>query len=182
MKKQTVVTFMSSNLSTGEEGSLVRVFAEKIGQDGYDVIYGGGDLGDMKIVAQTAQRSGSVVTAYVLEKYLHEEQLPNVKIIPVEGDDDDRFKEFAAVENLCAFIAFPTGLAGFAETAQAIRYAGYENGPPVIIPDIADHYTLLHAVYKRAVDSGRVKPNVLNKVRLWRADQSLADVLSTPSL
>jgi len=179
MDKKTVVIFAGSKLPTDDHHTvLARVFARKIGLEKFNLAYGGGNMGLMGEIARTAQTASAEITAFTLKKYGSEDQLMDAKVIEIDGDDDDRFKAFSKVENLAAFIAFPPGPGGIVEVAQAFRHAAYENGPPLIIPQIGHYYDGILASFAASAEGGLTKAETLSKVRPWKMTNTLKQILA----
>lgn len=156
---------------------IAEILGQRIGAEGYDIIYGGGTSGVMGCVATSARDAGANVRAITLEKYSHEPQIvgANISVVTTEAE---RFAAFAATENLAAFIALPGGPGSIREVMQALELAVYENGAPVILAQTADYLDGIEHYFQRALEAGMIKPEKANCLRTWNPHLTLVQIIN----
>ena len=100
-----------------------KIAAEQIGmliaEKGLEVIFGGGNVGLMKIVADTAIKNGGTVTGITL-KSLHEFELtnPNINEIIITHSLFERKEKFLGMSD--AFIVLPGGVGSMDELLEVM--------------------------------------------------------------
>jgi cytokinin riboside 5'-monophosphate phosphoribohydrolase len=151
----------------------------KLGEAGYDVVYGGGTQGVMGEVARAAQAAGAAVTALCLEKYSYEEQLAGATIVPVR-DEQDRFDKLSTLGNPVAFFVLPGGPGALREALQGLEKAVYENGPPVILVQAGAYLDGIKQYFDLALAGGLIKGDKKDKLRLWAVDRDIAEAFAPP--
>lgn len=150
----------------------------KIGEAGYDLVYGGGTGGVMGIVAQAAKDAGSNILAVTLQKYADEEQIDDATIVIVETEAE-RFKFFTNTSPK-AYFAMPGGPASLREALQSLEEAVYGDGSPVILVKIGAYLDGIKQYFDLAVQAGMIKENKKGSLKLWYPDNELKDVLTAP--
>ncbi|MEG0373663.1 MAG: TIGR00730 family Rossman fold protein [Enterococcus sp.] len=148
--------------------------AEKLGrwivEQDHDLIYGGGKLGLMGIVANRVLASGGTVTGVMPEFLAQPERVHTdlTRLISVK-DLDERKKRI--MENADVCIALPGGIGTLEEIIEAYSWARVgQNNRPCIFFDANDYYQLLRAFFDQMV----------TQKFLSEADRQL--VLFSPSL
>lgn len=177
VKKPSVTIFAGS--STPQDAAIMAaavVLGTKLAQAGYDIVYGGGTQGVMGAVAAAALAAGAHVTAVVLAKYAHEEQLPGASLIFVETEQE-RFSAMTGPSNPAAFFALPGGPGTMREALQGLELAVYDGGPPVILVQVGNYLDGLKAAFDSALAGGLIKPRYADKMKLWSPDLPLEAAL-----
>lgn len=172
-KKPVVAIFAGS--STPQDAKITAAAKDlgtKLGLAGYDITYGGGLQGVMGEVAKAAAAAGAKVTAVVLARYAHEEQLPGATMIPVETEQE-RFKTMTTLNAPLGFFALPGGPGTMREVMQGLELAVYDGGPPVILVKVGAYLDGLKATFDTAVAGGLIKPAQAGKLQLWSLEDAL---------
>ncbi len=139
------------------------VFAEKametgrvIAEKGIKLVYGGGNIGLMRITAQAALDGGAEVTGVIPE-------LINGKVAPLEGiktivTGTMHERKAKMYELSDAFIALPGGLGTFEELLEVFtwKHLGY-HAKPVAILNTEGFYDSLIALLDKAAGCGFLK-------------------------
>jgi uncharacterized protein (TIGR00730 family) len=150
---------------------------KKLGEAGYDIVYGGGAQGVMGAVAKAALAAGAGVTALCLEKYAHEEQLPGAVCLPVR-DEQHRFELLSTHGNPVAFFALPGGPGALREALQGLEKAVYEDGPPVVLVKVGGYLDGIKDYFDLAVGAGLIKASRQDKMRSWSVDGDVTAAIS----
>ncbi len=163
-----------NNPKYGEEAKKV---AESIAKKGINVVFGGGNVGLMKIISDTALDNGVEVLGISL-KSLHALELanPRLKEIVVADTLLDRKDEFMSRSD--AFIVLPGGVGSLDELAEimASNQLGIIN-KPVGILNTEGYYDHLLSWFNKAVDEGFISPANLKELLVSDSPQELVEMV-----
>ena len=163
-----------NNPKYGEEAKKV---AESIAKNGINVVFGGGNVGLMKIISDTALDNGVEVLGISL-KSLHALELanPRLKEIVVADTLLDRKDEFMSRSD--AFIVLPGGVGSLDELAEimASNQLGIIN-KPVGILNTEGYYDHLLSWFNKAVDEGFISPANLKELLVSDSPQELVEMV-----
>lgn len=163
-----------NNPKYGEEAKKV---AESIAKKGINVVFGGGNVGLMKIISDTALDNGVEVLGISL-KSLHALELanPRLKEIVVADTLLDRKDEFMSRSD--AFIVLPGGVGSLDELAEimASNQLGIIN-KPVGILNTEGYYDHLLSWFNKAVDEGFISPANLKELLVSDSPEELVDMV-----
>ncbi|MDC3113230.1 TIGR00730 family Rossman fold protein [Gammaproteobacteria bacterium] len=163
-----------NNPKYGEEAKKV---AENIAKKGINVVFGGGNVGLMKIISDTALDNGVEVLGISL-KSLHALELanPRLKEILVADTLLDRKDEFMSRSD--AFIVLPGGVGSLDELAEimASNQLGIIN-KPVGILNTEGYYDHLLSWFNKAVDEGFISPANLKELLVSDSPQELVEMV-----
>ena len=151
--------------------------AESIAKKGINVVFGGGNVGLMKIISDTALDNGVEVLGISL-KSLHALELanPRLKEIVVADTLLDRKDEFMSRSD--AFIVLPGGVGSLDELAEimASNQLGIIN-KPVGILNTEGYYDYLLSWFNKAVDEGFISPANLKELIVSDSPQELVEMV-----
>lgn len=163
-----------NNPKYGEEAKKV---AESIAKKGINVVFGGGNVGLMKIISDTALDNGVEVLGISL-KSLHALELanPRLKEIVVADTLLDRKDEFMSRSD--AFIVLPGGVGSLDELAEimASNQLGIIN-KPVGILNTEGYYDHLLSWFNKAVEEGFISPANLKELLVSDSPQELVEMV-----
>lgn len=153
-----VCVFCASAMGTVE---AFRVAAAELGRElarrGHGVVYGGADVGLMKVVADAALAEGGevfgVIPQSMVERELAHGGLTRLEIVASMHERKARMAELAD-----AFVALPGGFGTWDELCEIVtwRQLGYHS-KPVALWNVAGFYDPFLALVGKAVDSGVVR-------------------------
>jgi len=134
-----------------------------IAENNMNLVYGGGNIGLMGIVASTASENGAKVIG-VLPKVLN---LPQVVNKSVETEriitEDMHSRKKAMYDRSDAFIAMPGGIGTFEEFFEAYTWLQLNiHNKPVGLLNIDNFYTPLYDFLINACEKGFISKKVLN--------------------
>ncbi len=151
--------------------------AESIAKKGINVVFGGGNVGLMKIISDTALDNGVEVLGISL-KSLHALELANPRLKEIVVTDTllDRKDEFMSRSD--AFIVLPGGVGSLDELAEimASNQLGIIN-KPVGILNTEGYYDHLLSWFNKAVDEGFVSPANLKELLVSDSPQQLVEMV-----
>jgi uncharacterized protein (TIGR00730 family) len=170
--------------SSGNDPAFVEMasaLGRRLAIDGVGLVYGGGRVGLMGIVADACLAAGGSVIG-VIPQSLWEREIGHTGLteLRVARDMHDRK---ATMETLAdAFIALPGGFGTYEELFEQLTWLQLgTHAKPVVVLDVADFYAPLFALADNAVASGFLKQEHRDVLqRATSVDEALAH-LQTPS-
>jgi len=143
-------------------------------QQGITLVYGGGRLGLMGLVADAALQAGGRVIG-VIPSMLIERELahPNLTRQQVVGTMHERKQVMAEMSD--GFVGLPGGMGTFDELVEIITWAQLGlHAKPVVLANIDNYFATLYAMLDNAVTEGFVTPQ--SRAR-WRNADSVTAVM-----
>ena len=163
-----------NNPKYAEEAKKV---AESIAKKGINVVFGGGNVGLMKIISDTALDNGVEVLGISL-KSLHALELANPRLKEIVVTDTllDRKDEFMSRSD--AFVVLPGGVGSLDELAEimASNQLGIIN-KPVGILNTEGYYDHLLSWFDKAVEEGFISPANLKELLVSDSPQELVEMV-----
>ena len=160
-----------------EYAKAAKSIAELIAKKGINVVFGGGNVGLMKIISDTALDNGVEVLGISLES-LHALELANPRLdeIVVSKTLLDRKDEFMSRSD--AFIVLPGGVGSLDELAEimASNQLGIIN-KPVGILNTDGYYDYLIKWFNKAVDEGFISSENLNELLISDYPDELVEMV-----
>ncbi|HXE28761.1 MAG TPA: TIGR00730 family Rossman fold protein [Stellaceae bacterium] len=150
------------------------VLGTEIGRAGAELVYGGGRIGLMGLVADAALAAGAKVIG-VIPAALHNREIahPGLSDLVVVPDMQERKREMFALSDAVAVL--PGGLGTLDEAFEAItlRQLGFFRKPIVVI-DTLGYWQPLQAMVSRVIESGFARPEA---ARLYEVVTRAEDAL-----
>ena len=154
-----------------------KIISEAIAKKGINVIFGGGNVGLMKIISDTALDNGVEVLGISL-KSLHALELANPRLNEIVVTDTllDRKDEFMSRSD--AFIVLPGGVGSLDELAEimASNQLGIIN-KPVGILNTEGYYDHLLKWFDKAVEEGFISSANLKELLVSDNPEELVDLV-----
>jgi len=151
-----------------------RELGVSLAQQGLTLVYGGGRLGLMGIVADAALQAGGRVVG-VIPRMLIERELahPNLTRQHVVTTMHERKTLMAEMSD--AFVGLPGGMGTFDELVEIVTWAQLGlHAKPVILANVDDYFSTLYAMLDKAVVEGFVTAE--SRAR-WRNAESVTAVI-----
>ena len=160
-----------------EYAEAAKSIAEVIAKKGINIIFGGGNVGLMKIISNTALDNGVEVLGISLES-LHALELANPRLnkIVLSKTLLDRKDEFMSRSD--AFIVLPGGVGSLDELAEimASNQLGIIN-KPVGILNTDGYYDYLIKWFNKAVDEGFISSENLKELLISDYPDELVEMV-----
>ena len=160
-----------------EYAKAAKSLAEAIAFKGINVVFGGGNVGLMKIISDTALDNGVEVQGISL-KSLHALELANPRLNDIFIADTllERKDEFMSRSD--AFIVLPGGVGSLDELAEimASNQLGIIN-KPVGILNTEGYYNHLINWFKKAVKEGFISSANLNELLISDSPENLVEMV-----
>ena len=154
-----------------------KIISEAIAKKGINVIFGGGNVGLMKIISDTALDNGVEVLGISLES-LHALELANPRLNEIVITDSllDRKDEFMSRSD--AFIVLPGGVGSLDELAEimASNQLGIIN-KPVGILNTEGYYDHLLKWFDKAVEEGFISSANLKELLVSDNPEELVELV-----
>jgi uncharacterized protein (TIGR00730 family) len=154
--------------------AAARELGGALARAGMTLVYGGGRLGLMGIVADAVLQGGGRVIG-VIPRMLIERELahPNLTRQHVVNTMHERKTLMAELSD--AFVGLPGGMGTFDELVEIVTWAQLGlHAKPVVLANIDDYYRTLYAMLDNAVAEGFVTP--VSRSR-WRNADSVTSVM-----
>ncbi len=132
----------------------------ELARRGIGLVYGGGSVGLMGVVADAVLAAGGEVTG-VIPGFLHRREVAHggVDDLRVVGSMHDRKALMADLAD--AFVALPGGIGTFEELFEALTWTQLGvHDKPVALLDVGDFWAPVLALLDRAVDDGFLRRDV----------------------
>jgi uncharacterized protein (TIGR00730 family) len=129
-----------------------------LAQRGLGVVFGGGAVGLMGLVADAAIAAGGEVIG-VIPEALQAKEIGHAGVTELRVMRSMHERKALMADLSDAFVALPGGLGTFEELCEMLTWAQLgEHSKPVVILDVEDFYEPLFALFDRAVDELFLRP------------------------
>jgi uncharacterized protein (TIGR00730 family) len=146
--------------SIGTDPAYARVAADlgaTLARDGRTLVYGGGDVGLMGVVADAALAAGGEVVGVIPDGLLVRE-VGHAALTELRVTASMHERKATMVELADSFVALPGGLGTFEELCEVLTWAQLGiHRKPVVVLDVEGFYDPLFALLDQAVEQGFVK-------------------------
>ncbi|MFZ1426479.1 MAG: TIGR00730 family Rossman fold protein [Geminicoccaceae bacterium] len=129
-------------------------FGSAIGRMGWQLVYGGGDVGLMGVTARAAINAGADVTGIIPQRLLDREagkhDLTELRVTATMFE-----RKELLIESADAFVALPGGLGTLDEILDAVtlRQLGY-HAKPILLVDLGGYWQSCQVVFEQFVAAG----------------------------
>ena len=149
--------------SAGQSEGLRRAAAEfgrTLAGDGIRLVYGGGNVCLMGIVADAVLAAGGAVTG-VIPHFLDEAERAHLSVSELVRVDSMHARKTAMFERSDAFVALPGGLGTLDEVIEVItwRQLGLHD-KPILFANFEDYWRPLQALIDATIAAGFARPDV----------------------
>jgi uncharacterized protein (TIGR00730 family) len=164
--KSVCVYCGSANGAKPLYADAARAFGRTLVQAGLALIYGGGKVGLMGVIADTVMAEGGraigVIPELLVNKEVAHHGLTELHVVP---DMHHRKKMMADLSD--AFVAMPGGVGTLEELFEVYTWAqlGY-HGKPVALLNIAGFYDPLMRMLRHTVDEGFMRQSYLDILQM----------------
>lgn len=147
------------------------------GQQGIEVVYGGGHVGLMGVVADAAMAAGGRVSGLIPERLLQRE-VGHRDITDLIVTDSMSNRKDQMVEKSDAFAVLPGGLGTLDELFEVLtlRQLGYHRKPTVLI-NVDGFWDPLEALIRQVVDKGFADPDIYPMMQIVKDVDSVMPAL-----
>ena len=143
--------------STGIGGSytdLARAFGSECGQRGVDLVFGGGAIGLMGVVADAALAAGGRVTG-IIPGFLERPEIAHPGVTTMITVDGIHARKQRMFELADGFVSLPGGLGTLDETVEMMTWKLLaQHDKPIVLLDQDNFWTPFRALVGHFVDQG----------------------------
>lgn len=146
---KTICVFSSSSSAVDSTYFDISIeLGEKLGREGFDLIFGGADVGLMGIVARTAQNNGAKVTG-VIPKSLVEKKIAYQEADELIISNNLRDRKEIIESKSDAFIALPGGFGTMEEIIEILTLKQLQfHSKPIVFINTNNYYDNLMAQFE----------------------------------
>ena len=157
---QSVAVFCGSRVGTNPEyATAMRELGQGLAAAGIRLVYGGGRIGLMGIVADAAVAAGGEV-AGVIPDFLQRLEVAHQGLTELEITDTMHTRKKRMSDIADAFVTMPGGLGTLDETIEIITWRQLKlHDKPILICDIAGSARPLRAAIEASIEMGFANPN-----------------------
>ena len=156
---QSICVFCGANSGSREQYSeAARRTARALVRQGLTLIYGGGSVGLMGILADAAIEAGGKVIG-VLPRHLHQKEVAHAGLAKLHIVDSMHERKALMADLSDGFIALPGGLGTLEELFEVLSWAQLGlHAKPCGLLNVAGYYDELNDFLDRAVSERFLKP------------------------
>jgi uncharacterized protein (TIGR00730 family) len=167
----------SSTGARPEYAAAAAALGSELARRGQRLVYGGGDVGTMGILARAALAAGGEVTGVIPRKLY--ELVNHVELTELVVAADMHERKARMYDSADAFIALPGGIGTLDEFFEAWTWRGIGyHDKPVGMLDVAGYYRPLLAFLKTMVDEGFLAREQLEDIVVKTDAGALLDALA----
>jgi len=162
-KMKTICVYCGSSIGARE---IYREHARELGHAiadaGYRLVYGGGHVGLMGVVADAVLAAGGeaigVIPRYLVDRELAHRGLTELHVVETMHQRKQMMADLAD-----AFVALPGGYGTLDELCEVLGWAQLRmHNKPIVLLDTEGYWQPLFTMFDRAVDAGFLKPENRN--------------------
>ena len=156
------------------------MLGEFLAKNGFHIIYGGGSIGLMGLIADTAISAKGQITGIIPHIFIEKEQAHRgiTKLIEVDTMDERKEKLINMAD---AFIVLPGGIGTLEELSDTLSHMTIyrENQcPPIIIANIDNFYDPLKTLFQHWTDGEFISKQALQSVHFITTIKEIKEILT----
>ena len=133
-----------------------------IAEAGLRLVYGGGSVGLMGVVARAARAAGGEVIG-VIPGFLRYAEIPEDEVTKMHFVDSMHERKQMMFDLSDAFVSLPGGVGTMDETIEIMTWAQLgRHAKPIVLVDTLGYWSAFEAMLKKAVAEGFAKPSLAN--------------------
>ncbi|HUX41907.1 MAG TPA: TIGR00730 family Rossman fold protein [Rectinemataceae bacterium] len=174
---RSICVFCGSSFGTSPMyAEATALFARELAARGLRLVYGGGNIGLMGVLAKAAHEAGAEVIGVIPKKLAELVDQPELAELFVTDDMHGRKAKMAELAD--AFVALPGGTGTFEELFEAWtwRQIGY-HGKPVGLLDVEGYWDPLLALLHHTAEKGFMRKELLTDLVVKDEAAALIDAL-----
>ncbi|WP_430422277.1 TIGR00730 family Rossman fold protein [Methylibium petroleiphilum] len=178
-KRFTLCVYCGSRLGDDPaHAHAARAVGREIAQRGWQLVYGGGNVGLMGIVADAALAGGAPVIG-VIPRSLMEREVGHPGLSELLVVETMHQRKQGMAERADAFLALPGGIGTFEELFEVWtwRQLGYHD-QPIGLLNVGGYYNALVAFMQQTVDAGFVSDGTRAMLEIGDEPSALLDRLA----
>jgi uncharacterized protein (TIGR00730 family) len=180
MAIRSVCVFCGSSAGNVEDfTNAARGFGRALAERRLELVYGGGGVGLMGILADAALAAGGRVRG-VIPHWLAAREVAHAGLTELSIVESMHARKARMAELADAFVALPGGLGTFDELFEIATWSQLGlHAKPVGVLEVADYFDPFREMLERAVSFGFVRPEHAAMFQFDRDPERLLDVLAS---
>lgn len=160
---RSVCVYCGSSLGESQVYTAqAQILGRILGENGIRLVYGGGRIGLMGVVAEAALAAGGEVVG-IIPHHLHDWEVGHTGLTELHVVDSMHTRKRMMVEMSDAFIALPGGLGTLDEFFEVITWRQLKlHDKPVIILNVEDYWHPLLALIETVIERGFARRTATN--------------------
>lgn len=152
-----------------------------IAESGMRLVYGGGSVGLMGVVARSAKRAGAEVIG-VIPAFLRYAEIPEDEVTKMYIVQSMHERKQMMFEMSDAFISLPGGIGTMDETVEMMTWAQLgRHAKPILLVDTKSYWTNFEALMTQIIDQGFAKPSLTELYRIVPDPAAAITALQAPA-
>lgn len=158
--KKTICVYCGSSPGTREKyAAHARELGAAIAREGWRLVYGGGRVGLMGVVADAVLAAGGEVIG-IIPRWLANREVAHLGLTDLRIVETMHERKHMMANLADAFVALPGGYGTLDELCEILGWAQLGlHDKPVIVLDTEEYWQPLFAMLDRAVEHGFLKPH-----------------------
>ena len=152
-------------------------FGRSLAARGYDLIYGGGSVGLMGVVARAAKRAGGEVIG-VIPTFLRYVEAPDGDVTEMHVVQSMHERKQMMFDFADAFISLPGGIGTMDETIEMMTWSQLErHAKPIVLVDTLGYWSAFDTLMQTIVENGFARPNLMGLYKIAPDPASALSIL-----
>lgn len=141
-------------------GEAAAEMGRLIAEAGLRLVYGGGSVGLMGIVARAARAAGGEVIG-VIPDFLRYAEIPEDEVTKMHFVSSMHERKQLMFDLSDAFVSLPGGIGTMDETIEIMTWAQLgRHGKPIVLVDTLGYWSAFEDMLKKVVSAGFAKPSL----------------------
>lgn len=167
----------SSRVATGYRDAAT-AFGQLIADHGAELVYGGGRVGLMGLVADAALSGGARVTG-IIPRFLMNLEVGHGSVTELVVTDSMHARKAEMYERADAFVVLPGGLGTLDETLEVLTWSQLRlSAKPIILVDVDGFWQPLLALIDHTIQAGFTRPENRDLFRVVATVDEVFDALA----
>jgi uncharacterized protein (TIGR00730 family) len=150
----------------------------RIAAAGLRLIYGGGSVGLMGVVARAAKEAGAEVVG-VIPTFLRYVEAPECDVTEMHVVHSMHERKQMMFDFADAFISLPGGIGTMDETIEMMTWAQLEqHAKPILLVDTLGYWSAFDALMEKIVGEGFAKPSLLGLYKIVPDPETALSILT----
>jgi uncharacterized protein (TIGR00730 family) len=177
---KSVAVFCGASMGSNPAYHAAAVaLGQGLAQQGQRLVYGGGGIGLMGVVATAVIQSGGEAIG-IIPEFLRRREVAHPELVTLEVTDSMHSRKLRMFDLADVFVSIPGGLGTLDETIEILTWKQLNlHNKPILICDVEGSAQPLMAAIEATIAMGFARPEVLNLFELVPGVAALLERLAT---
>jgi uncharacterized protein (TIGR00730 family) len=173
---KTICVFCSAGDVQEKYSNIAKGLAQCMVDNGYDLVWGGSNVGFMKIIADEVQTRGGKIIGISVEM-LKDKRRMNANEMIITRDLHERKQQF--LKRGDAFILLPGGIGSLDEITEILEYKKHNlHNKPIVVINTDGFYTGLNDQLTRMYKEGFIRKPLSELLRFVDSPKEAIDLIN----